>query len=139
MKKIFSLILLVITTITYACSNSDNQQKRTLVQVTEIVKNVNVDEFAELINKGEAQVLDVRTPEEWSSGTIKDAKKMNFFEKGFNDQLDKLDKTKIVLVYCKSGGRSGKAAKELGKKGFKVYNLKGGITAWKDASKPTVK
>jgi rhodanese-related sulfurtransferase len=42
-------------------------------------------------------------------------------------------------VYCKSGGRSGKAAKQLEKKGFTVYNLIGGISAWKAAGKTIVK
>jgi len=82
----------------------------------------------------------VRTPDEWASGTIKGATKMNFFDKDFNAQLEKLDKTKPVYVYCKSGGRSGKATKQMKKMGFTaVYNLVGGIGAWDAAGKEKVK
>jgi rhodanese-related sulfurtransferase len=42
-----------------------------------------------------------------------------------------MDKNIPVFVYCRSGGRSGKAAKKMKEKGFKsVYNLEGGIIAW---------
>ncbi len=65
---------------------------------------------------------------------------MNFFEKDFNAQLEKLDKTKPVYVYCKAGGRSGKATKQMKKMGFTtVYNLIGGIGAWDAAGKEKVK
>jgi rhodanese-related sulfurtransferase len=47
-----------------------------------------------------------------------------------------LDKTKPVYTYCHVGGRSSAAAKWLTEKGFTVYNLVGGITAWQKAGRP---
>jgi rhodanese-related sulfurtransferase len=50
------------------------------------------------------------------------------------------DPGKPVLVYCRSGGRSARASKQLEKLGYKVvYDLDGGITAWKKAGKKVVK
>lgn len=43
---------------------------------------------------------------------------------------ESLDKEEPVYVYCKSGGRSNRAAKLLQKAGFKTIDMKGGITAW---------
>ena len=44
-----------------------------------------------------------------------------------------LDKEKPVYLYCRSGKRSASAAEKLKEAGFtEVYNLKGGILAWKE-------
>lgn len=87
-----------------------------------------------------AQLLDVRTPEEWKEGHLDKAKLVTLSKEGFVEKAKaELDPKKPVLVYCKSGGRSAKAAKQLREAGFTVYDLDGGITAWQKAGKPVVK
>ena len=82
------------------------------------------------------QLLDVRTPEEYQSGHIAGATNLNFYDDNFAQQIRKLDKTKPVMVYCAKGGRSASAAEQLSQNGFpQVYDLEGGITAWKEAGK----
>ena len=84
------------------------------------------------------QLLDVRTPEEFKSGYIAGAKNLNFYDDDFAQQIAKLDKTKPVMVYCAKGGRSASAAEQLNQAGFsKVYDLTGGMYAWKAAGKKT--
>jgi phage shock protein E len=87
------------------------------------------------------QVLDVRTQEEVSTGALKGAKVINWFDSDFASQVENnLDKGRPVLVYCKAGGRSAQAAKMLAAKGFvAVYDLEGGITAWKGGGHPIQK
>lgn len=47
------------------------------------------------------------------------------------DTLDKISKTKQVIIHCRSGARSGAICQALEKEGYtNVYNLKGGIIAW---------
>ncbi|MES2139870.1 MAG: rhodanese-like domain-containing protein [Bacteroidota bacterium] len=47
------------------------------------------------------------------------------------DNLDKISKTKQVIIHCRSGARSGAICQALEKEGYtNVYNLKGGIIAW---------
>jgi len=88
-------------------------------------------QFEEKINEGNVILVDVRTPGEWESGVIKNPLKLNFLEIDFKQKIEKLDKTRPIAVYCKSGGRSSKAAKLLSEIGFKeVYDLKGGILNW---------
>ena len=72
------------------------------------------------------QLIDVRKPEEFSSGHIENAVNMNFYDSDFESQLKSLDKTKEVYIYCRSGGRSGKTAKMMEEMGFeKIYDLEG--------------
>jgi len=86
-----------------------------------------------------AVILDVRTPEEYDGGYLKGAKNMDYHAKGFDKELLALDKTKSYFVYCLSGGRSSAAADLMRDNGFKnVYELGGGILAWKKAGYPLV-
>ena len=104
-----------------SCSNSPKQQdtpQQNEQGQSIISKNVDVADFTQLVDKDNGQFLDVRTPEGQAGGTIKDATKMTFFDADFNDQLNKLGKNHPVYVYCKSGGRSGKATKVMKKMGF---------------------
>ncbi len=81
-------------------------------------------------------LLDVRTPEEVAQGNIEGHMHIDFFEDNFEAELKKLDNSRPVFVYCKSGGRSGKTAAKLEAIGFKeIYDLKGGYTAWNAANK----
>ena len=138
MRKILFILPLGISLAAMSCSSNPEETATTIQQEKES-RTIDVVQFEKLINQEPRQILDVRTPEEWAEGTIKDAQKMNFFDTNFQEQLDQLDKKKPVFVYCKSGGRSGQAAKQLETKGFIVYNLSGGITAWKAAGKSTTK
>ena len=77
------------------------------------------------------QLLDVRTPEEFSVEHLENAKNVNWNGSDFVATVEKLDKSKPVFVYCKVGGRSAQAANKLAELGFKeVYNLEGGIMKW---------
>ena len=78
-------------------------------------------------------LIDVRTPKEFEEGNIKGAKNINFFDERFLDQMQQYDKEKPIYIYCRSGNRSSKAAKQLQEIGFKeIYDIKGGILNWKD-------
>ncbi|MEI6178833.1 MAG: rhodanese-like domain-containing protein [Verrucomicrobiota bacterium] len=85
-----------------------------------------------------AQVLDVRTKEEFAGGHLAKAILIPWTDKDFTVRAAKeLDPRKPVLVYCLSGGRSAEAAAALVKLGFtEVRNLAGGIAAWQQTGKP---
>ena len=56
---------------------------------------------------------------------------IDYYNSTFKEELDKLDKTKPLLLYCRSGNRSGKAGKIATNLGFKeIYDLEGGYSAW---------
>lgn len=77
------------------------------------------------------QLIDVRTPEEYSVSHLKEAQNICVTSADFEEKAASLDKTKPVYVYCKGGRRSAKAAKILEEMGFtQVYDLQGGIRNW---------
>lgn len=125
MKKIFFIIFSLLGL--NACANA--QEKN--------YSDMDVTEFSEFLTNDSVQVVDVRTPEEYSDGHIHGAKNLNVFDKDFTDKaLKSLDRNRSIAVYCRSGKRSAEAARILSEKGFKVTNLKGGIIAWKDNKQP---
>jgi hydroxyacylglutathione hydrolase len=80
------------------------------------------------------QLLDVRLPLEWDMGHIPGAKYI--FLPELTKKLDRLDKSKPVVVYCASGYRSSIAAGVLKQHGFTVYNVPGSYKAWTAAGYP---
>jgi thioredoxin len=100
--------------------------------------SISVEEFEKKITDAKtAQLIDVRTPEEFEEGHLKGAINFNINSSNFENQLSNLDKKQPIFVYCLSGGRSSSAANILSEKGFtEVYNLSGGIMKWNAANKP---
>lgn len=99
---------------------------------------ISVDEFEKQI-ESPCTVLDVRTPGEVAEGIIPEATVMNIQDADFAQQIATLDKSKPVCVYCKAGGRSANASQMLSDLGYTVYNLDGGMDAWKAAKKEVKK
>lgn len=102
-------------------------------------KNLSVKEFEQAIANENVQIVDVRTPAEFSGKRIPHSINIDIYNTAFMDSvLVKLDKEKPVALYCRSGRRSASAASMIDKAGFKeVMNLQGGIFSWM-ASKKTV-
>ena len=93
-----------------------------------------------LMNDEDIVLVDVREPSETVGGKIARAIQIPF--SSISKRIGELDKhkQKTLLVYCKTGARSGAACRELSKAGFdKVYSLNGGITAWQEAHLPISK
>jgi len=94
-------------------------------------ENVSVAEFSKIIKQKDAQILDVRTQEEYAAGHIEGAMLADYNGPTFReDALKVLDKGKKVAIYCRSGRRSAAAAEILSKEGFTLYNLETGIIGW---------
>lgn len=118
MKNILTLIILFITTITFA------QTK---------IENVDAATFKKMIDEKKSVLIDLRTNDELKNkGFIKGAKQIDWLAKDSETQITKLDKKKTYLIYCAGGGRSGDCAEFMKAKGFKhVVNLEKGFEDWK--------
>lgn len=81
-----------------------------------------------IANDTNITLLDVRTPSEFASGHIKNALLIPVDE--LEKNLNRLDKTKKVIVYCRSGNRSIKATRILQENGFVPLNVEDGINGW---------
>lgn len=130
MYKIKNLLLSVaLVFVTFnACSQSNSAS----------IENISASKAFTLIQKSlkdkssNLVVLDVRTLGEFKTGYIKSATHLNFHSPSFHGKIKKLDKNKTYLVYCQSGYRSKLTANMMEPLRFsKVYNLIGGINAWR--------
>lgn len=85
-------------------------------------------------------IIDVRTASEFADEHIAGAINIDFYSKTFRDEINQLYKNKTYLIYCHSGNRSGKAREMMVELDFtKIYDIGGGMVAWKAAELPTVK
>jgi rhodanese-related sulfurtransferase len=92
-----------------------------------------------LINKG-ATVVDVRSPADYCSGHIVNARNVPLKELEADAGVVNKTKTRALLTVCDNGSSSGKAAQILRKAGYEtVFSLKGGISSWRAESLPLVK
>lgn len=79
-----------------------------------------------------AEIIDVRTPDEFEEGYIEGAKLINVQDpSNFMSEIEQLPKDKDYYVYCRSGKRSEMACKLMNNSGIEsTYNLEGGIMGW---------
>jgi len=91
-----------------------------------------------LMDDDELIILDVREEKERSSGFINND--INIPMSQVKNKMGSLDKSKNILVYCKSGTRSDQISGFLSKNEFQnVSSLKGGFNAWQKAELPIQK
>lgn len=92
------------------------------------------DEAAALLDRGDAVLLDVREPGEWAAGHAPAAAHVPL---GLLD-AGSVPADRPVVAVCRSGNRSGRAADLLADAGIRVHNLVGGMQAWAAAGRPVV-
>lgn len=129
MKKLFSF-LFVAAMLVATASNAQSQKAA--------YNKLAATEFKTQLAKDNGFLMDVRTPEEYMSESIRGAKLCNLKDENFGAILQMLDKTRPVYVYDTDGTRSAKAAELMVKEGFsKIVVLQGGLNAYKAAKLET--
>jgi rhodanese-related sulfurtransferase len=92
----------------------------------------------QLLNQGKVTILDVRTPEEFRGGHLRQSKNIPLDQLG--ERIGELDKGLPALVVCAAGPRAARAAAQLRRAGFgEVYVLGGGFGEWQAQGLPTAK
>ncbi len=117
-----------------ACNNG---RKHTDQSARGVVMTVSVEEFAKVIARDDVRLIDVRTAQEFAEGHLQGAENIDVKASNFDELTKDVDGT--VAVYCRGGRRSLNAANQLAAQGCTVYDLDGGITAWKQAGKKIIK
>jgi len=124
MSKIMSFSIIPMLMSIFSCSGSK-------------YTDMDVAEFAQLLEGNGVALVDVRTAKEFAEGHIAGAVNMDFFSSSFLDEVKAAYPVdKPLAVYCRSGKRSAGAARLLSSAGYKIYNLKGGFMAWQNARMP---
>lgn len=98
--------------------------------------NLDVPQFEKLRANTNHVVLDVRTKAEFDIAHIPGALHLDVNGPDFDQEVGKLDRSKVYLVHCASGIRSMKACNVMRPLGFtNLHNLQGGFRAWDKAQR----
>ena len=125
-NKTLLLIFLLVSFISLIACNDISSQR------------VSAEDFyTKLVDDNSSIIIDVRTPEEFSKGHLRNALNINWFDENFESQVEILSRERPVFIYCLSGGRSAKALDKISGMGFKnSYELDGGILEWRKNNYP---
>ena len=109
--KFPKILLLIVSVVFISCNDKKSST----------FESLHPKEFEEKIKTTDhPQILDVRTPDEFESEHIDNAKNVNWNSDDFEAKAASYDKSKPVFVYCLSGGRSKKAAAKLKELGLEL-------------------
>lgn len=114
MKKIILIFIMAI--IISGCDIVNVKYKTNVDDVKEVME----DRYSKIINENNYIVVDVRTADEYSESHVAGSINIPYDE---IDENVSLDKTKTIMVYCRSGKRSSIAYDTLTSLGFDVYDL----------------
>jgi len=141
MKKLQQIFVFALILGAFQMTNA--QFVKDLVHAKPTVKNTRAKIFYQmLIREKNPQIIDIRTPQEYQAGHIKNAVLINFYDPDFAQNVEKagLDKNKPIYIYCRSGSRTGHSIKIFQQLGFKhVVNLGYGLNEWRRLMLPLVK
>ena len=143
MISLFLGALIIGVLLASGCIQTETNTTKSETQI-QIIENITPEEAYILIqeNKDNSNfvILDVRTPEEFLGEYIENAVNLDYYSDTFRNDLDKLDKNKTYLIYCRSGRRSENTLNIMEELDFReVYNMLGGIIKWKSEGLPTTK
>jgi rhodanese-related sulfurtransferase len=89
---------------------------------------------AELLSRGEIQLIDVRAEHENEAGRIAGGRLIELSR--LSGEAASIDRTKPVVFYCRSGSRSAMAAEAFSQAGFDAHNMAGGLLEWDSEGLP---
>lgn len=129
MKVFYSIITILLLSLITSCGMSQTEVNSNQLDPKTFSK--------EMSTSSNYQLIDVRTPEEYSEGHISGALNIDWNGDEFESEMNQLDKSIPVYIYCRSGRRSAEAADFMRKNGFKtVKELDGGILNWQESGLP---
>jgi len=106
------------------------------------VPQISTDSLAVLLNEPHGKpapvLLDARQPEEYAVSHLPGATRVDPEAKAF-PELDSLDASTPVVVYCSVGYRSARVTEQLREQGFTAYNLTGSIFRWANEGRAVVR
>jgi phage shock protein E len=114
------IVILLLGFIAYSfLSTSDQNMDNSL--------DISPQKFSEMVNSNRGIIIDVRTDEEYKNGHLAMADhQFNLMDGEFESKLDSLSKDETYYLYCRTGNRSGQAARLMKENGFEnVYNVGG--------------
>lgn len=131
MKFVFSAVFWILFVFSAGCLTQDERLLEPAAALDLMRSNQGNPDFV---------ILDVRTAGEFRQGYIEGAVLLDYYAADFRKRFAELDRDAGIFLYCRSGNRSSHVLRMADELGFKrVYDLRGGILAWKEAGLPLVR
>jgi rhodanese-related sulfurtransferase len=122
MNRFLIFLFMVATAFSYSCK--ENQSSSDIEIVTP-------EEMQQISEIEDVQLIDASTSEEFKEDQKENFQNIDYLSPNFDQEIENLDKSKPVLVYCKSKSLSNKCVTKMKEKGFvKVYDLDSDIAKW---------
>ncbi len=122
MNRFLVIFFLVTTICSYSCKEKQSSSE---------IEVVTQEEMKQINQFEDAQLIDVSTSENYKKEHLKRFQNIDYLSPNFDEEIKKLDKSKPVIVYCKSANLNSKCVDKMKKKGFvKVYDLDSDIAKW---------
>ena len=130
------IFLLLLALVLAACGGTDTAapvaEQSVELAARDLAPEVDVHTVAEVKDRDDVYVLDVREQWEYNEGHIPGVTLLPLGE--LPARMDEIPTDKEVIITCRSGNRSGQATDFLRQNGFdNVHNMQGGIVAWEQA------
>jgi len=125
----FLVVAVAALALAAGCSGSDDEPAAEVGQATEVTNLAAVAEGR--------TIIDVRTPEEFDTGHVRDAVNIDVQDPSFDARIGELAPDEPYLVYCRSGNRSAIAVARMAELGFTDVVDGGGYDALVSAGLPT--
>jgi rhodanese-related sulfurtransferase len=123
MNRFLTFLFIVATVLSYSCKKNQSSSD---------IEIVTAEEMQQISEIEDVQLIDVSSSDEFKETHIENFQNIDYLSPNFDQEIEKLDKSKPVLVYCKSGNLSSKCVAKMKQKGFvKVYDLDSDIAKWK--------
>lgn len=145
MKKINLFFLSVLALVIFTSAIQFNKPNNSGLIIEKTIKlgtyeDVSATDFKKMVDSKKYILVDVRTLNEFKAAHIEGAVNIDWYQRTFEANIQKLDKTKAILIYCRSGNRTSKTKFAMLGMGFqKVYNLQYGVNDWAKNKYPFVK
>ncbi|MGO9961267.1 MAG: rhodanese-like domain-containing protein [Solirubrobacteraceae bacterium] len=91
-------------------------------------------QVADLLAAGAIQLIDVRQADEHEAGRIAGARLIELSR--LSEEAATIDRSRPVVFYCRSGGRSAMAVEAFEQSGYEAHNMTGGLLDWQAAGLP---
>ena len=122
MNRYLVILLTVATVFSYSCKRDVDTE----IQV------VTAEEMQELSQLDDVQLIDFNAPAKQEEPLIENLQHIDYLSSSFKQDIEKIDKSKPVIVYCKSSKHSANCKEKMKEAGFvKIYDLDSTIAKWK--------
>ncbi|MBE9490542.1 MAG: rhodanese-like domain-containing protein [Bacteroidetes bacterium] len=122
MNRYLVILLIVTTVFSYSCMDKAESE-------IQVVTAEEMQEFSEI---NDVKLVDVSIAESQNEALLKNTQNIDYLSPNFDKEINKLDKSKPVIVYCKSGNDSVKCIEKMEDAGFvKIYDVDKSIAKWK--------